>query len=349
MRRTKYLAIFGLILALSGITLQGMNMQKYEVELKLAPLKIANIVSVRSIRLVENMNRPHIALLISATLPGPDYQISVVAINDGNIVTQQAPLQLTLTSSFGLPNWDIINTKKGIATTWSRLGSAIAPLVYQKQGDKEAVLAGEDPGGTFLQPRFVRGNSPVAITAIAGSVVALFQNMLASGPVPYVPLPSTGAGWLTDGLLIKQSSGYLLITKIVDGPRGPNSKDSGPDREDVQGNRSISSGILHCLQLDEKLQPIGVKASPIGEVEIYEFDADIVGDKVFLFATTVKGYVTAISNQSMQWSVSNEVLTDGDLLSPSVLAIDKSAIVAVIESKKEFDAPLSHQILLGHF
>ena len=48
-------------------------------------------------------------------------------------------------------------------------------------------------------------------------------------------------------------------------------------------------------------------------------------------------------------TVSKEVLTDGELLSPSVLVVDNAAIVAGFEVKNENDAPYSRQILLGQF
>ena len=57
---------------------------------------------------------------------------------------------------------------------------------------------------------------------------------------------------------------------------------------------------MRSLQLNENLQPVGVAMNVLVDTEIYEFDADIVGDIIFLFATTAQGYVVATSNQTMQ-------------------------------------------------
>jgi hypothetical protein len=191
----------------------------------------------------------------------------------------------------------------------------------------------------------VRGDSAVVITAIAyedsGNVLVVFSHEITGGNSRYLSLPSVGVGTPIDGLLLRQGTGYWLFEKHrVSGPRGP-------ERKDGRGE-SIQPGILRCQRLDASFQPLGMVENPFDDIAIFEFDADVVANNVYLFATTDKGYVdTKVinSNESLQWIKSQEVSLPADLMSPSVVAGGGNVFAAGIES----DVKGHRRILLGQF
>lgn len=323
-------------------------MVNYQIDLKLTPQKLENISNVKSIRLVSENGRIHIASLAGGTHLS-EHLVSVSPIiNDDNTITESPHLVFKLDTEFGAtPSWDITKDQSGTVAVWTKPRSATVLLGYQRLGNEKIILAGEDPWGVFQRPRFVRGIRTVAITAAGqrGTIV-LFRNKVEASHAQYEPLPSLGGGVnLVAGLLLQRGSSYFFVTKhLLSGSRGP-------ERTDLRGE-SIPSGLLRCLQLNADLQPVGAATSPIGDTEIFEFDVDISGDKLFLLATTKKGYIGAVataSNQSLQWTTTGDKPSDGDLSSPSVLVSGKTAIAAAIESILEYGMPRRHQLLTGQY
>jgi hypothetical protein len=255
---------------------------------------------------------------------------------------------LALESPFGTPSWDVLATEAGFATVWTEPGSAICGLGYRGPTGNEVQLTQRYPAGVFENPRFVRGEpgAAAAITAIAakhdgGSVLALFSQSLDSGHSAYVPLPALGAGLLADGLLLRNGVGYLLFVKRV--PPGPR----GAERRDGRGE-SVIPGILYCARLNAQLEPIGGALRPLGDGAIYEFDADLSGGRVLLFATTADGYVAASAHagaEALHWSAAQSVVKHADFAAPSVLAAGATPVAAAIAG-----ATTAHpQIVMGSY
>lgn len=331
MKRQQLFTIFGLALVLSFTNPRGIAIPNHEIALKLVPLKVEKAGNVNSIRLVTNSDHT-IMTMLTSTENGA-HLVSAIQIG-GDLATNQQPHALfKLESYFGMPFWDIASMESGIAAVWTKPGSAISPLGFRRQGSEEINLTGNYSSGVFQNPRFVRGTTTVAITAIAnenkGSIIALFHNEVESGQADYMPLPSAGPGTPLDGLLLQQGSGYLLITKLlVSEPRGS-------ERMDLRGE-SIQPGILRCIQLNAKFQPVSSSMSPINDTNIFEFDADISGNKVFLFATTDNGYIaaeTTITQETLRWNISRDVSSHAEFVSPSILAVGNTAFTAVIDPR----------------
>jgi hypothetical protein len=344
MKRQRRLSIIYVVLLLFGPVPQGATMPNQKTLLEFVPLKMEEVGNVKSVRLVSEKDKIYLAALMGSERRH-EHRVSMSSYDGTGAINRHPNKEFNLDSPFGVPSWDIAFGQAGFSTVWTMPGSAFMPLAYRTHGGEEMVIAGRDPGGVFHVPRFVRGAMVTAITSVSqGNTLVLFQNAIESGHAPYKPLPSTGPGLLAGGLLLQVHSGYVLLSKLVGGPRGP-------ARRDV-GGESLDAGTLRCLYLNAKFQAVGAALSPLGAAEIYEFDADISGDKVFLLATTAKGYMTAVgtvSTQSIVWMTSSDMLADGDLFSPSILASEKTAIAAVIEFKVEYQSPPSRQLLMGRF
>lgn len=351
MKQYQWAIFVSLVILLSCTNSREILMVNHEIKLTLVPVRIENFEKVSSIRLFAD-NGPHIAMLTGNQPPGDlnpstEHQISAVSLN---AVSQPPRLLFKPESFFGVPSWDIMNGENRLATVWTKPQSASMPLGYHRLGSESTLLTGRYRTlGVFHYPRFVRGTSRTGITAIknedGGKVVALFRDEIETGHAQYLPLATTGPGILLDGLLLQQGSSYLLLTKhLFAGPRSP-------ARKDITGE-SINPGLLRCLRLNADLKPVGAATSPIGDTEIFEFDADISGDKLFLLATTKKGYIgamTTATQQSLHWVTIGDTPSNGDLFSPSVLASGKTLVVAVIESILEYGIPRRHQLLTGQY
>jgi len=341
MKRFQWIKIAAVALLLSYANLREDAMPHSEIDLKFAPLPVENPGRVNTIRLVSDNGRAALATLTGAT--DGAHQVSVAPV-DGPHIGFPSPL-FKLESLFGVPSWDVANPRTGIAAVWTKPGSGISPLGYHAPDGAETVLTGHYPSGVFQNPRFVRGEPALAVTAVAseasGNVLALFHGSLKSGQSLYVPLPSAGPGILLEGLLLREGSGYLLLAKLLaPGPRGA-------ERKDMR-SESFQPGILRCLRLNVKLQPVGVSLHPIGDTNVLEFDADVSEGRVFLLATTHNGYIAAVaaaSEEALHWTTSPDVPSRAELLTPSVLATGKTAFAAVIESA----AIQRLQILMGQF
>jgi len=311
------------------------------VDLKLAPLKMEDVGQVNSIRLLSDNGRASIAILSSAKDGSPSVSVAPLA---GFAIGKPNPL-FKLPSLFGIPSWDVGVSRTGTAVVWTKPGSAISPLGCRTSASAEMNLTRRYPMGVFQNPRFVRGETESGITATAledtGWVMAFFQNPLEGGYSAYSSLPSVGSGILLGGLMLRQGSGYLLFSTIsATGSRGP-------ERKDLRGE-SLPEGVLHCLRLNGKFQPMGKSLRPLGDTKIYEFDADIYAGRVFLLATTEKSYKAAtmvVSENAVDMFILPDTSLIAEFLSPSVLFSVEKALAVVIKST----TAQRPQILVGQF
>ena len=327
-------------------------MSKRDMGFHFSLVEINNIDTVRSIRLVDVNNQAYIAVLTENKDIFRDHILTLHAINIDTNIFHSPHVLFNLHSLFGSPDWDIINGASGISVVWTIPGSMGVKLGYRRVGNEDILLTDYSLILVLQNPRFVRRYNTVAVIASNGSytddAIVLLNDALEKNNEQshYSTLPSYNSGGVFEGILIKQGEGFLLITRIRE--RG---EDIRSERKDVYGYAQ-SSGYLICVQLNAAFEPVGVSTSPVGDTLVFEVDADAVGDKVYLFATTKEGYVATtatVTNQTIQWAPAVSHATAGDYFAPGVLATGESAIVVVLERKKKSDASTGPQLLLGRF
>jgi hypothetical protein len=132
----------------------------------------------------------------------------------------------------------------------------------------------------------------------------------------------------------------LLVKFLATGQRGP-------ERKDGRGEAS-QSGILNCLRLNARLEPLGPAENLLNTTQIYQFDAAISAGRVLLLATTEIGYIATsavLTPETLVWSKTVQAVPSKELTSPAVLGADGAIHAAVIES-----AGSAHpRILAGQF
>jgi hypothetical protein len=294
------------------------------VQLELAPASTEADGRVNSIRLVAQAGRAALVSLADSADGARTLSLSPIE----GLRTAGPQRLFDVQSPFGTPLWDVAATSNGIAAVWTRPGSAIVPLVTRHSTTAEAVLTAQYPMGVFENPRFVRGENGAALTAVTEQnnerVLVLFRE----GQGAYITLPSAGPGRLVEGLLLRQGSSYLLFATVL--PPGPR----GAERTDLRGEK-LQPGVLLGRRLDAGLKPVGDPIVPLGDLPVFESDADISGDQVFLFATTERGHIAAhatADGDALRWTASPEVEVRVELVAPSVLAQGSTAVAAAIDS-----------------
>ena len=334
------------VLPLSLAHCQGKSMTVEKIELKFAPMHLESSGEVNSMRMVKGDGRATIAMLAKSADGAPTLSMGFFDVSGG---VRARPV-FRIDSPFGMPSWDVTVTTSGLAAVWTEPGSAISPLGYRAANAPPITLTGRYASGVFQNPRFVRGEpllkAEVTSVAYAGPsrLLALFSEGLAGGQALYTSLPPIGAGLLLDGLLLRNGTGYVLITKhLAPGPRGA-------DRKDKRGE-SILPGVLHCSRLNSKFEPAGASGTPFGDQAVFEFDADLSGGRLVVLATTAKSISAAsatVSETMLSWSASVNLPVAGEPSAPAVLSTDRnSAVAAVIDGIVSPAQILGGQISFG--
>ena len=172
------------------------------------------------------------------------------------------------------PGWDIcLALGDGPAIVHERPGGAINALLLRTAPGSAQALTGAYPLQSFSEPRFARpsGGPPHWVTAVADNRTCV---ALPLGPNPaYRRLGECAAG-----MLVTIGSGFVYIFKT-------------PVAGLVRGNL-ISPGRLHVETLDAEMHPTA-PATDLFSGIVFEFDADLAGDKLVIVATTPEGLVVA--------------------------------------------------------
>jgi hypothetical protein len=172
------------------------------------------------------------------------------------------------------PAWDTGAGSGGqVQIVYEKAGGAINALALRAPSGETRVLTGEYPMRSFSLPHFAKyaGGLPLWVTAIVDNRICVA-----------LPVTQTGSyselGECTEGLLVKGGSGFVFLAKkAVPGT--------------VRGN-SISPGRLQATPLGADLRQRGRPVEVAGGT-IYQFDADMVGDKLVIAATIPRGIVVA--------------------------------------------------------
>jgi hypothetical protein len=200
------------------------------------------------------------------------------------------------------PEWDVATAADGQPEiAFERHGGAINALaLLSASGSTEAITAAY-PLQSFSGPRFAKssGQNPRWLTAILDNRTC-------------VALPLTqdsryrNLGECSAGLLLEIGSGFVFIYKTM----LPGA---------VRGNL-ISPGRMHVATLDGELRPSG-RAPTIFDDTIFEFDADLIRDRLIVLATTPKGMLLASrpTQPTTDRFDTQEYSIPKDLISPAIV------------------------------
>jgi hypothetical protein len=224
-----------------------------------------------------------------------------------------------------------------------KAGSGRSRVFVKAPSDAEATLVNHtDAGGIYLRPSFVRPRvrippperPPIAALRIASGVTSpvLFLAAPAGSYAAPTPLPNAGTETPSVVRLLRLGNRYVLLTKTrLSFAEG----DPEPPERPVAGDVTIPLGDLFATVLDAAYAPVGASVKILGDIPIYEFDADVRADRMTILATTTDG-AALIDGPLVQDAVAATARTripwPRPLAAPAVHAAGDRVYLAMIES-----------------
>lgn len=210
-------------------------------------------------------------------------------------------------------NWDVALPEKGIEIVRERPAGATNSLALWTASDPSRPLTADYAFQSFSEPRFVKGTrSPEWVTAVMDNRSCVALSLVRAEP--YRKLSDCDGG-----LLVRRGAGFVFFYKT---------NASGSARA------GVLPGRLHMVQADAQLRASGASL-PVFET-VYDFDADVIGGKIVVFATTPKGIGIASgpAQGTAPKMVAQEQAIPMTLTSPAVSATASgNALIAALDAK----------------
>lgn len=203
-----------------------------------------------------------------------------------------------------------------VATDNSSAGSG---LRWQSPG-RDAVVSHLAPFEVFDLPAFVRPAraAPAALTAVAlldgAQRPVLFLPQADAGFAAPRPLPMPRPGQALAVRLLRLGAGFLQATLL--GRPGVRPRHRTPDA----AGELVQGGWLECQWLTPGLQPAGEAWRPFGDETVWEFDADVTGERAVLVASVDGGLALAVGVAGAGMARVLHARSAAALLSPAVVA-----------------------------
>ncbi len=321
------------------INFKEVSMKNVEADFKYFPLNIEDMFSIHAVKLIKrNQNIELVFSTKHEMNPRKIYSIPIVTGGNPQLLVQLPPFPLLH------QEWDIkVNSDNSYSVIFTD-GINFNSLLTQNWKSDDNILISENNISVtkkylyrnFFHPRFVKRHKDTAMPISAifreddeKNCCVVFSKMQDSDYGKYKKLPECD-----DSVVIKYKESFLFFYK---------SHLSGPSR----GEMDISPGTLCFVELDKNFNVVGSKIQPFRDLKIYEFDVDIIMDKIVIFVTTEVGMILTVIKPLVE---SFEVVSfhaehyEAILTQPSVLAADSRIYLAVVESLGTDNA----QILTGY-
>jgi hypothetical protein len=216
--------------------------------------------------------------------------------------------------------WDATAVGDRIAIVSSRSGSAISGLLWEIVGQSgQRTVNRHDRYGVFGVPRYIRHDTrhlvPITSVAVGGgpSRLVLFPPEPDDGYGALQVLPMPIPGDVVDARILHWGGGYLLAVK-TSLPGAGRPQHAGADSE------TILPGRLHCIRLNDAMQPDGPAWQPLSAQTVFEFDVDTVGDGWAVLATIASGAVLIATARASVPPKVTDLRSEVPLASPAILA-----------------------------
>jgi hypothetical protein len=198
------------------------------------------------------------------------------------------------------PRWDVaVSSNRKLQIVYEMIGGAINSLILRTTSGDTKPLTGAHPLQSFSLPRFAKtsGGEPRWVTAVVDNHTCVALSL--SGGFDLHPLDECA-----DGLLVSASTGFVFLHKTtVPGV--------------VRGN-DIRPGRLYGTPLDHQFHPIAPPTEVVPSI-VFEFDADIAGNKLIIAATTPGGISVASSDLPKLRFSAEEYSAPTALVSPGIV------------------------------
>jgi hypothetical protein len=199
-------------------------------------------------------------------------------------------------------------------------GSAGSGLTWKGPAARRAVISQHERHGVFDSPAFLRPTNatPEAVAAaglLGGRMCpVLFQPESGDHFAAVRPLPLPRPGTTLAVKLLHIGQGFLQATLMFQRGSAPRPRTDNPADGLIQG------GLLECQRLTSDLQPAGQPWRPFEGETVWQFDADVVGDRPVLLASVADGLALAAEVASRPAPLLLRGSFPTQLLSPALVA-----------------------------
>lgn len=285
-----------------------------------------------SLRLAAVDGRPHLLL---------------AALQQGSLRITVQPLPSGAESSFDIAtlptgiysSWDAVPRGAAWTTVATEAGSAVCHLRMADEAG-EATTRGTGGREVYEHPRLVRG-LPRAVTAIRrGDTddVVLLRRGPDGALVPASVAPALPSAYLHEAVAATVAGRLLLVHTSRFSGTVPLEPGGGLPYRFTWKYESVQPGTVVLESLDDDFRTTGVTLRPFGDALVFQADADGLGDRLAVFATTREGYRFATGTpDGVGWTGSGfeGAVPGADLVSPAVAAIGGTVHVAAIAVKAD--------------
>jgi hypothetical protein len=210
--------------------------------------------------------------------------------------------------------WDVSAGGRVIVAT--SFGGAASTLMLVSENGTVAGIPITDATDNFANPRFVRRDEAPRppITAIMDDQLVVYR---ASGERygAYTRLfPAAEA------VLVRRAGGYSAFFK--------------PSAHGVLRTDGTRAGVVHHQRLDENFAPVGRASRPLGDADVFQFDADESDGVVLIAGTQEDGLIVALGllGPELQPVASTRWDVDG-IVNPAVLLSQQQGYFAVVRER----------------
>jgi len=212
------------------------------------------------------------------------------------------------------PAWDVAADSRGqFQIVYEKAGGAINALVVRAPTGDTRVLTGEYSMKSFSLPRFAKPSeeAPSWVTAIVDNRTCVTLPLAQAGP--YHEL-----GECAEGMLVKTGLGFVfLFKKTVPG---------------IVRSNNIAPGQLQAMIFGTDLRSSGRPVEVVAGT-IFQFDADTVGGKLVVAATTPGGLVIASTAAANLRFNRKEYAAPATLTSPAMLPATGGKVMLIALDK----------------
>jgi hypothetical protein len=311
----------------------GLNMEDRSTKINLAPFAMKDAPSVGAIELIES--RQGVQLLSSTTkgaaaaagLPGSQTVISATPFSGGGMTA--TPLFVIDHLLPPPPEWDVCaNPDESYSLVYEMALGASYTVLLRHSKNADVPVTDTHPFESFTSPRFIKryqNDLSHPVTAISEKkAVVLFTPDVYGHYRRYMRL-SDGIS----ALLVKTNEEFVLFYKVIE----PGA---------VRGNL-IYPGRLYSVRLTKDFVPATKAVELFPNKVIFEFDVDVSGSHLAIFATSPNDLLLAwgsAGSAPLKFASFGGQYRVENLTRPAVLLSNSQVHLAILESARTTQARL---------
>lgn len=309
-----------------------LNMEKSGQKIHLSVFDVGDATAIVSLKLLETIEGLKLLTSITQTdTSGFGYETIIAATP---IVKAQQVVARFFVITHLLPvppNWDVAQEMdSSYAVLYENAGGAINSIILENTKQARMAVNVNHRLESFSNAHFIKrqyNDKSFTVSAISEKKhLVVFSRTPNSDFGNYKKICDC-----YDALIVKLPGGLGVLYKMI-----------------VPGysRYNIMPGVLYYAKLDQNFNTVGPIVKPLGDTAVFEFDADVVKDKIAIFATSEQNIILAIDFPSVEPFAIKAVEIEHDktkVTQPSILITESHLYLAILASAQTQNA----RVLIG--